>query len=73
MRIGEPPPGSPVAVRALAGLGRRILYDRYLATYRARLAIDRALLDRWQIVQAAGRLWGRCPTSTHCCACSAPA
>jgi aminoglycoside phosphotransferase (APT) family kinase protein len=61
LRVGEPPPGSPVAVRTLAGLGRRILHDRYLATYRARRAIDRALLDRWQIVRAAGRLWEPVP------------
>jgi hypothetical protein len=48
-------------VRTLAGVGRRILHDRYLATYRARRAIDRALFDRWQIVRAAGRLWEPVP------------
>jgi aminoglycoside phosphotransferase (APT) family kinase protein len=61
LTAGEAPPGSPTTVRMLAPLGRRILHDRYLATYRSRRPVDPDLLRRWQVVRAAGRLWEPVP------------
>jgi aminoglycoside phosphotransferase (APT) family kinase protein len=60
-RVGEPPPGSPQVVRSLASLGRRVLRDRYLATYRGRRAVDPGLLARWEFVRAAARVWAPVP------------
>ncbi len=61
LTAGEAPPGSSMTVRMLAPLGRRILHDRYLATYRSRRQVDPDLLRRWQAVRAAGRLWEPVP------------
>lgn len=57
-RVGTPPPGSPVVVRALAPIGRRILTAQYLSAYRRRAgdATDAAALERWELVWAAARL-----------------
>ncbi len=60
-RVGEAPPGSPLTVRALTPVGRRILLSRYLAAYRARRALDDGLLERWEVVRAAARLWEPVP------------
>ena len=60
-RIGEPPPGSSLTIRALATIGRRILLSRYLAADRAQQAMDDGLLERWEVVRAAARLWDPVP------------
>jgi aminoglycoside phosphotransferase (APT) family kinase protein len=56
VRVGEPPPDAPAAIRRLARLGRRALVDRYLADYRRGRPLDQGLLDRWRTVRAAARL-----------------
>ncbi len=56
LRIGEPPPGSPVIVRLLARIGGRILLGRYLAAYRRVRPLDMKALSRWAIPIAAARL-----------------
>jgi aminoglycoside phosphotransferase (APT) family kinase protein len=60
-RFGALPPGTSLAARALVPVGRRILVSRYLEAYRRRRPVDRQLLERWQIVRAAARLWEPIP------------
>jgi aminoglycoside phosphotransferase (APT) family kinase protein len=55
-RFAALPPGSPSSLRALAGVGRRLLVGRYLATYRRSRPVGRDALDRWIVVRAAARL-----------------
>jgi len=55
-RIGEPGPGTPAFIRAVAPVGRGLLTDRYLATYRRHRPLDGRLVDRWRVVRAAARL-----------------
>lgn len=55
-RLGDPPPGAPAAIRALAPIGRSVLVARYLAVYRKLHHIDRRSLQQWAIVRAAARL-----------------
>lgn len=61
VRFGTLPPAAPLAARALAPLGRRIILARYLRAYRAARPVDDALLARWQVVCAAARLWDPVP------------
>jgi len=56
LRMGELPPGSPVVMRTLARIGRRLLITTYLGGYRRGRSLDRAQLDRWLTVRAAARL-----------------
>ncbi len=56
LRVGEPPPGSPLVVRLLARLGGRILLWRYLQAYRRRRSLDMAALSRWEVPIAAARV-----------------
>lgn len=56
LRLGEPPPGTPLMLRALAHVGRVLLVVPYLGEYRRRRPVDMRLVARWEIVQAAGRL-----------------
>ena len=56
LRVGEPPPGSPVIVRLLARIGGRILLWRYLASYRRLRPLDMSVLARWAIPIAAARI-----------------
>ena len=56
LRVGEPPPGSPVIVRLLARIGGRILVWRYLAAYRHVRPVDKQTLDRWAVPIAAARI-----------------
>jgi tRNA A-37 threonylcarbamoyl transferase component Bud32 len=55
-RLGDLPPGAPAHVRFLAPVGRKLLADRYLATYRRRHPVDPEDLERWKVVWAAARL-----------------
>jgi Ser/Thr protein kinase RdoA (MazF antagonist) len=61
LRMGEVPPGVLGPFERLAGVGRRILRDRYLSTYLGQRPLDQALLDRWELVRAAARLWEPIP------------
>jgi aminoglycoside phosphotransferase (APT) family kinase protein len=55
-RLGEPPPGTSRFLRALIPIGRGILANRYVSTYRRCHGIDQARLERWKLVRAAARL-----------------
>ena len=55
-RLGDPGPGAPAFIRAVAPIGRQVLVARYLTTYRKQRPIDRHQLERWEIVRAAARL-----------------
>lgn len=55
-RLGDSPPGAPLAIRVLAPIGRDVLAARYLAAYRRVRPVDRTALNKWRIVQAAARL-----------------
>lgn len=56
LRLGEPPPGTPLMLRVLAHVGRALLVFPYLGEYRRRRPVDMTLVARWEIVHAAGRL-----------------
>ena len=47
--------GTPVVIRVIAPVARRLLLASYLARTRARAALDRGLVDRWLPVWAAAR------------------
>jgi aminoglycoside phosphotransferase (APT) family kinase protein len=55
-RLGEPPPGTRRFLLALIPIGRGILADRYVSTYRRCRGIDEARLELWKLVRAAARL-----------------
>jgi aminoglycoside phosphotransferase (APT) family kinase protein len=54
-RLGDLPPGSPPLLRALERHGRGAFVRLYLRRYGRKHPLDRALLDRWEIVRAADR------------------
>ena len=56
LRLGEPPPGSPLLVRSLTGAARRLFLSRWAAAYRAMRRPDDEALARWEVVRAAERL-----------------
>ena len=56
LRLGEPPPGAPVVVRALAGALGRLFGALYARAYRRSLKLDDALLKRWELPMAVARL-----------------
>jgi len=56
LRVGEPPPGSPVIVRLLARVGGRILLWRYLRAYRRQRSVATSALSRWEVPIAAARV-----------------
>ena len=53
-RIGALPPGVPVVFRGLARIGRGLLTEGYLRTYRRMGAIG-STIDRWRFVHRAAR------------------
>jgi len=55
-RLGEPPPGTSRFLRTLIPIGRGILADRYVSTYRRCRGIDETRLGSWKLVRAAARL-----------------
>ncbi len=56
LRVGELPPGAPVVIRVLAGIGRGALRHLYERSYRKLRPVDLALARRWDPVLAADRL-----------------
>jgi aminoglycoside phosphotransferase (APT) family kinase protein len=56
MRHGAVGPDATAAVRALARVGRRVLWQGYRRAYSRRRPVDRAAVDRWFAVMAATRL-----------------
>jgi aminoglycoside phosphotransferase (APT) family kinase protein len=55
-RLGEPPPGTSRVLQALIPIGRGVLADRYVSTYRRCRGIDDTRLELWKLVRAAARL-----------------
>jgi aminoglycoside phosphotransferase (APT) family kinase protein len=53
---GELAESTPVVVRVIAPVARRVLLAGYLGAYARRLPLDRDLVDRWLPVWAAARL-----------------
>jgi Ser/Thr protein kinase RdoA (MazF antagonist) len=53
---GEPPPGTPFAIRVMALFGRRILTSAYIRAYRRVAPLDMDLVRRWEAVRLADRL-----------------
>lgn len=56
LRLGEPPPGSPVLIRLLARVARRVLLAGYLRAYRRVRSLDMQRVGQWETVQAVERL-----------------
>ena len=56
LRLGEPPPGTSFALRALALAGRSLLVALYLRSYRHVRPLDMRAVKRWEIPVAAARL-----------------
>jgi aminoglycoside phosphotransferase (APT) family kinase protein len=56
LRLGEPPPGTSFALRALALVGRNLLLSQYLRSYRRLRPLDMDAVKRWEIPIAAARL-----------------
>ncbi len=56
LRLGEPPPGSPLLLRLLTLVGRRILLAAYHRSYRRYRALDEELAARWEVPVTARRL-----------------
>jgi aminoglycoside phosphotransferase (APT) family kinase protein len=56
-RMGQPPPGTPLYVRALIPALRGTAVSSYLSSYRRRRPFDRDLFRRWQIVRVAARFF----------------
>ena len=56
LRVGVPPPGSPLTLRMLAPVGGGVASMRYVAHYRRARPIDTTLFARWRLVRAAARL-----------------
>ena len=56
LRLGEPPPGTSLALRMLALVGRNLLVALYLRSYRKARPVDMAAVKRWEIPVVAARL-----------------
>ena len=56
LRLGEPPPGTALMLRALALAGRNLLVALYLRSYRRVRPIDMRAVKRWEIPIVAARL-----------------
>jgi aminoglycoside phosphotransferase (APT) family kinase protein len=56
LRLGEPPPGTSLALRMLALVGRNLLVALYLRSYRKARPLDMAAVKRWEIPIVAARL-----------------
>jgi aminoglycoside phosphotransferase (APT) family kinase protein len=63
LTIGEPPPGTPLLLRFLAKVGRRLLVSSYVRSYERNAAepVDQARVREWEIVNLAGRLFENVP------------
>ncbi|MBI2912955.1 MAG: aminoglycoside phosphotransferase family protein [Chloroflexi bacterium] len=56
LRLGEPPPGTSIPLRAMALVGRNLLLSLYLRSYRRRRPLDIAQVERWEVPVTAARL-----------------
>lgn len=56
LRLGEPPPGSPLLIRVAALFARRLLLDAYVRSYRRERPIGAELVARWEVPAMANRL-----------------
>ena len=56
IRMGDPPPGSSLPLRAMALVGRGLLIWAYRREYRKRRSLDDALVSRWEAPVMANRL-----------------
>lgn len=56
LRLGEPPPGTPLLVRLPAPVGRRVMVWGYLRSYRRLRPVDVEAVARWEPPLAAARL-----------------
>jgi tRNA A-37 threonylcarbamoyl transferase component Bud32 len=58
LSMGEPPPGTQLALRLLAKIGRRLLISSYIRAYErhARGPVDEARVRQWEIVNLAVRM-----------------
>lgn len=56
LRLADPPPGSPLPLRLLTLLGRRLLIRFYQREYRRNRTLDDALVERWEVPVMANRL-----------------
>ena len=56
LRLADPPPGSPLPLRLLALVGRRLLVRFYQREYRRKRTLDGALVERWDVPVMANRL-----------------
>jgi len=56
LRLGEAPPGTSFALRALARVGRSLLVTLYLRSYRRARPLDMSAVRRWEMPVAAARL-----------------
>ncbi|MDO8613368.1 MAG: phosphotransferase [Dehalococcoidia bacterium] len=56
LRLGEAPPGTSFALRALARVGRSLLVTLYLRSYRRARPLDMDAVNRWEVPVAAARL-----------------
>ena len=65
-RFGVPPPGAPLLVRKLAGIGRRVIAARYLTAYQRSHALEDGAVNRWLIVRAATASQGADPGGAPC-------
>jgi aminoglycoside phosphotransferase (APT) family kinase protein len=56
-RMGQPPPGTPLHMRAAIPVARGVVVSQYLNTYRRQSPFDPDLYRRWQIVRVAARFY----------------
>jgi tRNA A-37 threonylcarbamoyl transferase component Bud32 len=68
LRVGEPPPGTPLTLRLLAKVGRGLLLSSYVRAYERHTPerIDDARLRRWEIVNLAVRMLDEIPGERSC-------
>jgi Ser/Thr protein kinase RdoA (MazF antagonist) len=56
LKLGDPPPGTALHLRALAKVGRKLLIGAYRRTYRSVRQPDERLLRQWELPVAIARL-----------------
>lgn len=56
IKLGDPPPGTPLILRVLAKVGRRLLLGSYGRAYRAIEVPDEHKLNQWELPVAVARL-----------------
>ena len=63
LTMGEPPPGTPLLLRFLAKVARRLLVFSYVRSYERNAAepVDQARVREWEIVNVAVRLFENIP------------